>query len=126
MNKYERLKIAENYLNEAKDLLSFGAENHYIMNALYYSMFNSVLAILDIGDFSGYTHDLIFELFDKKIVKENKFSEELFDALKFAKTFRHKCDNDSICNLRSNPTLEDVKFLYPKAVEFLNTSKQLV
>ncbi|AEE15222.1 HEPN domain protein [Thermodesulfobium narugense DSM 14796] len=126
MNKYERLKIAQDYLDEARDLLSFEADNHYIMNALYYAMFNSILAILDIDDFSGYSHDLIFELFDKKVVKENKFPEELFDALKFAKTFRHKCDNDSICNLRSNPTLEEVKSLYPKAVEFLNTSKQLV
>ncbi len=125
MNKHERLKISQDYVNEAKELLSFGAEDRYIMNALYYSMFNSVLAVLDIDDFSGYTHDKIFELFDEKFVKKKKFPEGLFDALKFAKTFRHKCDDDSNCELVPEPTLEQVQYLYPKVIDFLDASEQL-
>ncbi|MEO1784573.1 hypothetical protein V4762_05800 [Thermodesulfobium sp. 4217-1] len=125
MNKHERLKASQDYAKEAKELISFGAESHYIMNALYYSMFNSVLAVLDIDDFSGYTHDKIFELFDEKLVKKKKFPEELFDALKFAKTFRHKCDDDSSCELVPEPTLEQVQYLYPKVIDFLDASEQL-
>lgn len=125
MNKGERLNISRDYANEAKELISFGAQTHYIMNALYYSMFNSVLAVLDIDDFSGYTHDKIFDLFEEKLVKKNRFPRELFDALKFAKTFRHKCDGDSNCELTPEPTLEEVQSLYPKVRDFLNASEQL-
>jgi uncharacterized protein (UPF0332 family) len=125
MNRHERLKISQDYVNEAKELISFGVETHYIMNALYYSMFNAVLAVLDIDDFSGYTHDKIFEVFDEKLVKKKKFPEELFDSLKFARTFRHKCDDDSSCELVPEPTLDEVQSLYPKVIDFLNVSVQL-
>uniref|UniRef100_A0A7C5KBA2 HEPN domain-containing protein n=1 Tax=Thermodesulfobium narugense TaxID=184064 RepID=A0A7C5KBA2_9BACT len=126
MSKQERLKISQDYLNEAKELISFGVEAHYIMNALYYSMFNAVLAILDISNFSGYTHDKIFALFDERLVKNKKFPEELFNSLKFAKTFRHKCDDDSSCELVPKPTLDEVQSLYPKAVDFLQAAKKLI
>lgn len=115
-----RLKEAEDSIDEAKVLLKEGMSLRAVMNRLYYAMFYAVLALLQQKQMGTSKHTGAISLFDREFIKSGVFDKELSKTLHRAFELRQKGDYME----EARVTKEDVDEMFPKAIEFVNKTKE--
>lgn len=116
----DRLKQADDSVEEAKVLLKGKMSLRAVMNRLYYAMFYAVLALLQEKQMGTSKHIGAISLFDKEFVKTGIFDKSLSKLLHRAFELRQKGDYME----QAEVTQEDVDEMLPEAINFVNKIKE--
>jgi uncharacterized protein (UPF0332 family) len=87
-----RIKQAEESLEEAEYLLDGAKSPRSVINRAYYAMFYAVLALLIFEKFSSSKHSGVLSYFNSHFIKTGKFSKELGRAVNKAFDMRLRGD----------------------------------
>lgn len=117
-----RLTQARDTLREADVLLREGMSLRSVMNRLYYSMFYTVLALLQTRQLGTSKHSGAIALFDREFVKPGIFPKELSKALHRAFELRQKGDYMEDAEI----TVSDIEEIRPLAEEFVQKSAEVI
>lgn len=117
-----RLTQAKDSLKEADVLHKSGMSFRSVMNRLYYSMFYTVLALLQNKELGTSKHSGAISLFDREYVKSGIFSREMSKALHRAFELRQIGDYMEETEVTSN----DIEEIRPMAAEFVSTAETLL
>lgn len=119
-----RLKLAEETLLDAKNMLQNNLSSRSIVNRIYYSMFYAILAIFLKSDINIKTskHSGAISLFDKEFVHTGKI-DKLYSK-NLHKLFNARIDGDykDFAEFSREDTSEFIKL----AEEFLREIKRLI
>lgn len=119
-----RLKLAEETLLDAKNMLQNNLSSRSIVNRIYYSMFYAILAIFLKSDINIKTskHSGVISLFDKEFVHTGKI-DKLYSK-NLHKLFNARIDGDykDFAEFSKEDTSEFIKL----AEEFLREIKRLI
>lgn len=117
-----RLNQAKDSLKEADVLLKSGMSLRSVMNRLYYSMFYTVLALLQNKELGTSKHSGAISLFDREYVKPGIFPREMSKALHRAFELRQIGDYMEETEVTSN----DIEEIRPMATEFVANAETLL
>ncbi len=117
-----RLKQAEESLEEAKTLLVQDAEVNFVMNSLYYAFLYPVLGLLQARGITAPMQSTAIALFEREFVEKGHVEARFLDALRKAFEIRPAC----ACEGQKKATHRDVEELLPIAEEFLNSVRRIV
>jgi uncharacterized protein (UPF0332 family) len=110
-----RLTQAKDSLKEAEVLLNSGMSLRSVMNRLYYSMFYTVLALLQVKEMGTSKHSSAISLFDREYVKTGGFSKEMSKSLHRAFELRQMGDYME----ETEVTSKDIEDIKPMAEQFV-------
>lgn len=117
-----RLNQAKDSLKEAAVLHKSGMSLRSVMNRLYYSMFYTVLALLQNKELGTSKHSGAISLFDREYVKPGIFPREMSKALHRAFELRQIGDYME----ESEVTSIDIEEIRPMAAEFVSNAETLL
>lgn len=117
-----RLTQARDSLNEAAVLQQSGMSLRSVMNRLYYSMFYTVLALLQDKELGTSKHSSAISLFDREYVKTGSFSREMSKALHRAFELRQRGDYME----EAEVTIIDVEEIRPMAEKFVVEAERVL
>lgn len=117
-----RLTQAKDSLKEADVLHKSGMSLRSVMNRLYYSMFYTVLALLQNKELGTSKHSGAIPLFDREYVKPGIFPREMSKALHRAFELRQIGDYMEETEVTSN----DIEEIRPMAAEFVANAETLL
>jgi len=110
-----RLEQARDSLKEADVLLRAGMSHRSVMNRLYYSMFYTLLALLQEKQAGTSKHSGAISFFDKEFIKTGVLDKEFSKALHRAFELRQKADYME----QTEVSIQDIEEIKPKAIEFI-------
>lgn len=116
----QRLKQADESLEEVKVLLKEKMSLRAVMNRLYYAMFYAVLALLLEKQMGTSKHIGVILLFDREFIKTGIFGKDLSKILHRAFELRQKGDYIE----QANVIQQDVDEILPQAIDFVSKIKQ--
>jgi uncharacterized protein (UPF0332 family) len=116
--EYIRFKLAQarDAYEEAKGLLTGGADLGYVINSLYYAFYYPVLALLHARDIPAAMQSVSIALFEKEFVETDLFEKRFFDALRRAFDLKPKCSSGELKMIMR----AEVEALLAEAREFLD------
>ena len=115
-----RLSQAKDSIQEADILQQSGMSLRSVMNRLYYSMFYTVLALLQNKELGTSKHSAAISLFDREYVKPGIFPREMSKALHRAFELRQIGDYMEETEVISN----DINEIRPMAEEFVSNAER--
>jgi uncharacterized protein (UPF0332 family) len=123
MNEIVRLKLgqAQEALEEAKGLLSAGAEPDYIMNSIYYAFLYPILGLLAARNIQAPMQSTAIALFEREFVQKGDIEHRFIEAIRNAFEIKPSC----ACEGQKKASREDADRLLPVAEEFLVKVRQL-
>lgn len=117
-----RLSQSRDSIKEADILQQSGMSLRSVMNRLYYSMFYTVLALLQNKELGTSKHSSAISLFDREYVKPGIFPREMSKALHRAFELRQIGDYMEETEVTSN----DVDEIRPMAEEFVSNAEKFL
>ena len=117
-----RLTQAKDSLKEADVLHKSGMSLRSVMNRLYYSMFYTVLALLQNKELGTSKHSGAISLFDREYVKPGILPREMSKALHRAFELRQIGDYME----ETEVTSSDIEEIKPMAAEFVANAETLL
>lgn len=117
-----RLKQARDSINEAAVLQQSGMSLRSVMNRLYYSMFYTVLALLQDKELGTSKHSSAISLFDREYVKTGVFPKEMSKTLHRAFELRQRGDYME----ETEVTIIDVEEIRPMAEQFVIAAEKVL
>lgn len=118
----DRLKQAQESLDEARALLAEGAELSFVMNGIYYAFLYPVLGLLRARGIEAPMQSVAISLFAQEFVQKGDFDHRFMDAIRKAFDLRPAC----ACEGEKKATREDIGQLLPLAQEFLEIIRQVI
>jgi uncharacterized protein (UPF0332 family) len=117
-----RLTQARDSLKEADVLQQSGMSLRSVMNRLYYSMFYTVLALLQNKELGTSKHSGAISLFDREYVKTGLFPREMSKALHRAFELRQIGDYME----QTDVTFLDIEEVRPMAEQFVSDAERVL
>ena len=117
-----RLTQARDSLKEADVLQQSGMSLRSVMNRLYYSMFYTVLALLQNKELGTSKHSGAISLFDREYVKTGLFPREMSKALHRAFELRQIGDYME----QTDVTSLDIEEVRPMAEQFVSDAERVL
>lgn len=117
-----RLIQARDSLKEADVLQQSGMSLRSVMNRLYYSMFYTVLALLQNRELGTSKHSGAISLFDREYVKTGLFPREMSKALHRAFELRQIGDYME----QTDVTSLDIEEVRPMAEQFVSDAERVL
>lgn len=115
-----RLTQARDSIKEADILHRFGMSLRSVMNRLYYSMFYTVLALLQNKELGTSKHSGAISLFDREYVKPGIFPRDMSKALHRAFELRQIGDYME----ETEVDLKDIEEIRPVAEQFISEAEK--
>jgi uncharacterized protein (UPF0332 family) len=122
--EYAKFKLsqARESLEDARGLLADGAEQHYVMNSLYYAFYYPTLALLHTRDIPAAMQSVSIALFEREFIKNGAIDERFFHALRRAFELKPKCSGPQLTMI-SRP---EVVVLLADAAGFIDATSRMV
>jgi uncharacterized protein (UPF0332 family) len=122
MTASERIKQAQESVENALLYSREQMGNKPVMTKLYHAMIESLFAIFGIREMGPLTHADLIERFEREFVDAGKIDPAVLVVLRRAYDLTHECD----CDHMPVPTDEDVASAVKSAEELIDATERLL